>query len=275
MKNFVKILFLFPFITGYVLLHLPHTEESYNVNFYSENIMEVGEELTYVVSYSFIKLGEIKIIVKSKKNIDGKNYYNTIAYMDSYSGIPFVSLHMIYESTLNPDFYSAFFRGIVKKEEYSTFTEYYFNYSHSDVRIKKGKVNPYELWTDSTTTVKKQYQDGLSILYYARYLSGSGKSENVPCFINEKKEYTAINSHKEVSGVSIDAVNYDVACVKLDGEMNFISIFGLTGYFEGWFSNDKASIPIVAKLKVIIGNVRVELKSWKRPGWTPPKFEKD
>lgn len=275
MKNFFKIFLLLPIITGFVLVKKPCPEKVYNLNFSSDQILQVGEELTYVVSYSFIKLGEIKILVKSKKTVNGKNFYNTIAYMDSYSGIPFVNLHMIYESTLDPDFYSVFFRGIVKKEEYTTFTEYYFNYNKSKVRIKKGKTNPYQLWTDSTAEVDKKYQDGLSILYYARYLSGSGKSENVPCFVNEKKVYTAINSYKEVTGVSIDAVNYDVACVRLDGEMNFISVFGLTGYFEGWFSDDQASIPIVAKLKVIIGNVKVELKSWKRPGWTPPKFEKD
>ena len=55
--------------------------------------------------------------------------------------------------------------------------------------------------------------------------------------------------------------------------MDFISIFGLTGYFEGWFSNDEASIPIVAKMKVLIGNITLELKSWKREGWIPPKYK--
>ena len=249
-------------------------EKLYEVNFSSDKSLEIGEELTYVVSFSFIKLGEIKIVVKNKKVIDGRTYYNTIAYMDSYSGIPFVNLHMIYESTLNPDYYSAFFRGIVKKEEYTTFTEYTFDYDKSTVKIKKGKVNPYQVWTDSTMAAKQEYQDGLSILYFARMFSGSGKSINLPCFVNEKISYTSLNSYTQVTGVSIDAVNYDIACVRLDGRMNFISIFGLTGYFEGWFSNDQASIPIVAKMKVIIGNVRIELKSWKRPGWTPPKYNK-
>jgi len=249
-------------------------------NIYSEKIstnkkLEVGEELTYVVSYSFIKLGEIKIIVKNKKVINGKTYYSTIAYMDSYSGIPFVDLHMIYESTINPDYYSSFFRGIVKKENYTTFTNYYFKYDSSLIRIKKGKIEPYEIWTDSTTSADTEYQDGLSILYYARILSGSGDSVEVPCFVNEKKVFTSIYSSKEVSGISIDGLDYEVACQKLEGNMKFISVFGLSGSFEGWFTDDEASVPILAKLKVIIGSVKVELKSWKRPGWTPPRFEKN
>jgi hypothetical protein len=275
MKFSIKIVIII-FLTGLLtFMYINAGTKAYSVSFVSDKNLEVGEELTYVVSYTFIKLGEIKIIVKGKKVIDGQNYYNAVAYMDSYSGIPFVNLHMIYETTMNPKYYSTFFRGIVKKEEYTTFTEYYTDYSKSRIRIKKGKIKPYQLWTDSTTTVKQEFQDGLSILYFARMFSGSGKTINLPCFVNEKKSYTTMTSYTQPTGVSIDAVDYDISCVRLDGTMNFVSVFGLTGYYEGWFSNDSAAIPIVAKLKVIIGNVRVELKSWKRPGWTPPKFKKN
>ncbi|MCL5029133.1 MAG: DUF3108 domain-containing protein [Bacteroidetes bacterium] len=275
MTNTFKVLFFVPFIIYLSVIRNAPEKKLYEVNFTSNKHLEVGEELTYVVSYTFIKLGEIKIIVKNKKVVDGRNYYSTIAYMDSYSGIPFVDLHMIYESTLNPEYYSEFFRGIVKKEDYTTFTDYTFNYGKSLIRIKKGKIQPYQLWTDSTTSAKEEYQDGLSILYFARMFSGSGKSINVPCFVNEKKEYTLINSYTQNTGISIDAVDYDISCVKIDGKMNFISVFGLTGYFEGWFSDDAAAVPIVAKLHVIIGSVKVELKSWKREGWAPPKFKKN
>ena len=268
-------LFLFIPLIPFIFSFHPDTRKTEEYNFFSNKNLVIGESLTYVVSYSFIKLGEIKIFVRGKKEIKGKTYYNTIAYMDSYSGIPFVNLHMIYESTLTPDYYSNYFRGIVKKKEYTTFTEYTFKYDSSLVRIKKGKINPYKLWTDSTTTAKKEYQDGLSILYFARMNSGVNKTVDLPCFVNEKKELTVINFHDAVSGVKINALDYDVACVRLDGDMKFVSVFGLTGYFEGWFSDDEASIPIVAKLKVIIGNVKVELKSWKRRGWTPPKFKND
>jgi len=95
----------------------------------------------------------------------------------------------------------------------------------------------------------------------------------LPCFVNEQKVYTSVNFYEDVIPVSIDAIDYDVECVRLDGEMDFISIFGLTGYFEGWFSNDEASIPIVANMKVLIGNITLELKSWKREGWTPPIYK--
>lgn len=248
------------------------TISQHELGFFSEKKMQVGEELTYVVSYSFIKLGEIKLIVKDKREIKGKTYYSTVAYINSYNGIPFVSLHQIYESRINPEYASEFFRGTVKHEEYSTFTEYNFNYKDSKIKIKKGKISPYQLWTDSTSYLNQKMQDGLSIFYYARMNLGTKKSVNVPCFVNEKYEYTKINFYTEVQKAEVDAVDYDIACLRLDGNMDFVSIYGLTGYFEGWFSNDEASIPIVAKMKVFVGNVKLELKQWKREGWTPPKY---
>ena len=72
--------------------------------------------------------------------------------------------------------------------------------------------------------------------------------------------------------MDIDAVDYDIACVRLDGETEFRGIFGLTGYFEGWFSDDESAVPIVAKMQVIIGSIKLELKQWKKKGWMPPKY---
>lgn len=246
-----------------------------NYNFISNKNLQVGEELTYEVSYSFIKLGQIKIVVENKKEENGQTLYSTIGYIDSYSGLPFVDLHQIYESTLNSNYYSVFFRGLVKKKEYTTYTDYSFDYKKSIIHIKKGKIEPPQLWTDSTAPAPFEYQDGLSLLYYARIHSGESMSVNLPCFVKEESTDTKINFYSPISGVEIDAVKYPIACTHLDGEMKFISIFGLTGYFEGWFSNDDASVPIVAKLKLIIGSVRVELKTWKRAEWIPPEYTKN
>jgi len=45
----------------------------------------------------------------------------------------------------------------------------------------------------------------------------------------------------------------------------------LSGKFEGWFSDDNAHIPIKALMNVYVGKILIELKSWKRTGWIPPK----
>ncbi len=239
---------------------------------YIEKKLQVGEELTYVVKYSLIKLGEVKLKILSKNTEKGKTYYKAMAFIDSYSGVPFVNLHQIYETKINEDTASIFFRGLVKGDDYTTFTDYNFDYKNSKIHIKKGKVYPHQVWVDSTTSADKEYQDGLSIFYYARMNTGQIKNQDIPCFVTEKKVSTQVNYYNEVSDISIDAVDYDIACVRIEGYTDFVSVFGLTGHFEGWFSDDEAAIPIVANMKVIIGNITLELISWKREGWTPPKF---
>jgi hypothetical protein len=259
-------------VVGFFVVYGSSTIQSFN----SDNLlkeMEVGEEITYVVRYGFIKLGEVKLKILNRKTVNSKHVYSTIAYIDSYSGIPFVDLHQIYYSKVNNSFYSDYFRGLVRKKTYTTFTEYFFDYQNSQLRVKKGKVEPEELWTDSTTYTESMLHDGLSIFYYARMNTGKKKSESLPCFVNEEKVFTKVNFYDKVEKLNIDAVDYDIAVVRLDGETDFISVFGLTGYFEGWFSNDEAAVPIIAKMKVIIGNVTLELKSWKKEGWIPPKYQ--
>lgn len=273
MKLRILLLTVIPFLFSLADNSVISDEKSYSLVFSSEKSLKVGEELNYVVRYSFINLGEVRIRIKDRNDINGKNYYYAIAYIDSYDGIPFVNLHQIYESKVNQDYYSDFFRGIVKSEELTSYTEYYFDYNNSKIRVKKGRFSPRELWVDSTTHVDRLFHDGLSIFFFARMFSGKKNSMLLPCFVNEQKVKTKINFYNETIPVSIDAIDYDVDCSRLDGEMDFISIFGLTGYFEGWFTNDEASIPIVANMKVLIGNITLELKSWKREGWIPPKYK--
>jgi hypothetical protein len=245
---------------------------AYTFHFVSDRMMQVGEELTYEVSYSLLKLGKVILQIKDRKKSNGKYYYTTIAFIDSYPGIPFVDLHQIYESRIAPEMHSEYFKGLARYEDHTNLTEYRFDYDKSLIRVKRGKVYPPEIWADSVTSADQYYQDGLSIFYYARANFGENKTINIPCFVNEEKVYTKINYYTDVTDVSIDAVKYKISCRRLDGETDFISVFGLTGYFQGWFTNDEASIPVIAKMRVIIGNITLELKEWKREGWNPPRY---
>lgn len=235
--------------------------------------IEVGEELTYVVSYTIFELGEVKIKIEDKYEEDGVTYYKTSAKIDSYPGVPFVDLHQVYESIFDSEINSKYFKGSIFYEEDTSFTEYFFNDNEKNIRILKTRTSKKKR-TDSTTTYDKQYQDGLSLFYFARKWIGTDNEMAVPCFVNDSKENTRISFYNdEVHDVSIDAVDYDIACLRLDGKTDFVSIFGLTGYFEGWFSNDEYAVPIVANMQVIIGNITLELKNWKKKGWKPPRYE--
>jgi hypothetical protein len=232
----------------------------------------VGEEITYVVKYLAFEIGEIRLKVSKEIVEDQDTLYSAIAYINSYEGIPFVDLHQIYETKFDKNQISHYFKGSILAED-TTYTKYFFNRNKKNIHIIKGRERTNHIWKDSIANYDRDYQDGLSLFYFARMRTGQQKKVNVPVFINEKYEKTYINFYKDTEDMDIDAVDYDIDCVRLDGETEFRGIFGLTGYFEGWFSNDERAIPIVAKMQVIIGSITLELKYWKPKGWMPPRYK--
>ncbi len=235
----------------------------------TEFSLSIGEELTYIVKYAFLNLGEVKFQVKADSVIDGKVVKETIAYMDSYEGLPFVDLHQEYHSHIDSNFYPIEFLGLMFNED-TNFVKYIFK-DDSLIKITKGDYNSGKIKFDSTASVNTKFQDGLSILFYARKFVGLDTTLLIPCFVNEKEEKTKINFYSETESVEIDYFDYEINCLKIDGRTDFVSVYGLTGDFEGWFSNDNHSVPIKAKMNVIIGSVTLELIKWNKENWDPPK----
>jgi len=248
-------------------------EQNTNSTFSKENSEKlfVGEDLTYVVKYAFFNLGEVRIKVLEKTKINNKSVYKAIAYIDSYPDLPLVSLHQIYESYIDSSLFPLKFFAEIFGDD-TVFVEYNFR-DHSRIDMKKGKYDGSRPWLDSTTYINHRMQDGLSLLYFARMNFGEQRTVTIPCFVNEKEERTLINYYNDRESVSIDAVDYEIDCRKLDGNTDFVSVYGLTGDFEGWFSNDSFSVPILAKMNVLIGSISLELTKWNEKLWNPPLYK--
>jgi len=118
-----------------------------------------------------------------------------------------------------------------------------------------------------------RYQDGLSLVYFARKHVMDSAHIRVPTIVYGKKGFTQFYFTRNRTTEEIDAVPSPVRVVKFHGKAEFEGIFGLTGEFKGWFSDDAAAVPVKAEMKVILGNVKIELAHWKRKGWTPPVLE--
>ena len=112
-----------------------------------------------------------------------------------------------------------------------------------------------------------KFQDGLSLFYLARLNSFSSENFLIPVFMNEVE--TSVNYYFSTKSedVSISIADNDINSVRCNGVANFEGIFGLTGEFIGWFSNDDARVPVKSQLNVTIGSITLELDSYKREGW--------
>jgi hypothetical protein len=86
------------------------------------------------------------------------------------------------------------------------------------------------------------FQDGLSIFYYARLNSTLSETRYVPVIMYVDTALMKINFKNQKTETDIDAVNYDINSVYIDGFSYFNAVFGLTGDFEDGLSQNDNKI---------------------------------
>jgi len=235
-------------------------------------VLEDGEELYYEVYYSFINIGWAKF---NTERVTGKaNSFICRAVLKSNDALPFVDVNYEFISEVelkNLNLIPHKFTAYEYKDGKKSILVCNFNYDSGFVAIKKTGYNG-NTEVDKKVVSSTLFQDGLSIFYFARLKSGLNESKYVPVIMHVDTALMKINFSSQKTEIDIDPVDYDINSFHLDGFSYFTAVYGLTGDFEGWFSNDEARIPLKAKLQVKIGNVTLELNSWKRKSWTAPKY---
>lgn len=276
--NIIAVAFLGLLFFGWITIPSDLTTliEPQNTTTIDTDFLTVGEDLTYEVSWWFVKIGTIRAKVLNSEILNNNTKYNAIAYIDSYSGLPFVDLHAVFETTMDKECFSQSFIGWEKDGNRWKVTKYELDRKKSILIIKKGfadSVNSANYRVDRVDTLRIQSktQDGLSLLFFARANVKSGKQITMLTMVDSTQETTRFNFMNKQKSIKIDAVEYPIDVIEFDGVGEFKSIFGLGGLFKGWFSNDIARIPIRAKMNVILGTIDIELKQWKRKGWNPPQ----
>ncbi|MCX8055108.1 MAG: DUF3108 domain-containing protein [Ignavibacteria bacterium] len=234
-------------------------------------VMQPGEELEYEVSFFNVKLGKIKIVTEQITDYRGFQVYRAKSFMESYSGIPFVDLKASYSSWIDTTIsFSHRFEGSLKLDaDRWAFQKILFNYDEN--MIYNEKYEDKVLIEKLNTPTTKKINDGLSLFFLARQYTNMKRSVKVPTLMDTKIGTTYLNFHGKKENVQIPAIKYPVKTVYFDGRADWEGVYGLSGKFEGWFSDDEARVPIRAKMNVYVGNVIIELIRWKRNGWTPPR----
>jgi hypothetical protein len=244
-------------------------------SFAQQKVLEVGEELTYKVYYGFIKLGEVRFKVSSYDASSKK--YTATAELKNYEALPMIKINYFFESTMiskGDSIYSRRFYSSEFKEKDINHIDYTFDYDNGIIIAKNDKNFQNEEINKIVIDVKKRFQDGLSLFFDARIHSLVNKNYIVPVYINgqESSVNYSFNMNKDV--VSSDLKSYDMSAIKIIGTAHFKGVFGLTGEFIGWLSDDDARVPLKAKFNVSIGSVTLELTSYKKKLWSPPVYDK-
>jgi hypothetical protein len=240
------------------------------------SVMLADEELVYEVSWSMFKLGKIRI--KLAPNPSKGSVYTAAAYSDSYD-LPFIDFHAISTSEMDSSLFS-YGASLFEKRDTNWLRQVYtFDpatqvYVTENAFVKDVRSSPQRPpQCDSLRLPYTRFQDGTSILYFARARVHDQRAVAVPTLVRGKAGKTNFYFPGERTTETIDAVSYPIRVIEFEGKAEFEGIFGLTGDFTGWFSDDNAAVPIKAKMKVLLGSVWIELKEWKRGNWLPPKAD--
>jgi hypothetical protein len=244
-----------------------------SANLYSQSadaLMQTGEYLEYEVSFLAIKIGTIKMYIEPQTTYNNIPVYKVKSYIKSYDGIPFLSLDATFESWIDKSAnFSHLFTSNIKKKDGWHFQKLDFNYVTNQFQFTHW-LNKKQLESKQISTANK-WNDGSSLFFVARKNLRNKKRIIVPTIIDADTCFTTINYSGKKETIETDAINYPVRTVYFNGKADWEGLYGLSGKFEGWFSDDEAAIPILAKMNVYIGSVNIELKKWKRANWSPPK----
>jgi len=243
----------------------------------ASSIICPGEELLYEVSWWNVKLGQIWVRTLESKNIDGEVQHRATVFIDSYDGLPFVDLHAINTSIMDGNFYSRGFNSLEKKDNKWLAVELHYDLPNRMVVIEKSyqedlRSSQSEASKLDTVRVSEGLiQDGISIVYFARANSKHRGEISVPTIISGKEGRTIFQFSGRTEFQEIGALDgKQIQVVPFAGKAEFDGLFGMTGDFSGWFSDDDAAIPVKGEVNVAIGSLKIELIQWKRNGWSPP-----
>ena len=224
-------------------------------NLSSARSFQVGEQLTYEISWLYITAGTAVMAVSSADVDGGRPLAKLITTAQSRPAITkFFPVDNRVESTVDPatllpEHLTFKRREGKKKEDF----EYTFNQKEGKVIVVKGG-------TTETLEIPPGTQDVISCLYYARSTLSFQPGSSLTMNVYHDKKNRAIEARVE----EIETVSGpwgEVETVRVLVVMPFQGLFLNQGNIRVWFSNDDRRIPVRMKAKVIIGSIVADLVS--------------
>jgi hypothetical protein len=231
-------------------------------------LSSADEELIYEVSWAHIKLGTLRISLEHHRGDSGSA--TARAVIDSYPKSRLVDMHLIACSEIDSAGNAVLSYSYEKDGNQWEAMLYQYDPERGCVlatkviqdnaqQIPKASKKP-----DLIPVRRFPVQDGISLIYAMRSIVRQTGSSTVPTVSMGKVGETDFYTKRVRTTIEIDSCPYPVRVLKLSGKLRLEGVFGLKGDFEGWFTDDDESVPVVAKMKVLLGSIRIELKQWNR-----------
>lgn len=215
-----------------------------------------GERLEYEVSYGWIDAGEAIIEIKQeKKQIAGRNVFHVVGTGNSLGTFNwFFKVRDRYETYVDEAgvFPWIFVRDI---HEGGFELKQYYTFDHFKQKVKTDKGKEFD--------VPLGVQDMISALYRARAMDFSnvkpGQVFEIQAFVDNEVWPLKIKYLKKET-IEVDKGKFN--CMVFVPVVQTGRIFKKEEDMMVWVTNDQNKIPILAKAKVLVGSVTMEIRDY-------------
>ncbi len=231
----------------------------------SGQIFFTSEYLKYNVEYGWFRLGVLEF---SAHPIENTDFVEAIITVKSNPSLPFVHLDWKFNST-----FDQIKLRTIKYEA--------FNYSSDTIRTiydfryeeKKVFINRYDkhnkLVKSATKVISDFELDAMTLFYFARFQKKGTNIPKIEIWNDFVKESTSLKVDQKPELVEVENLNRSILTHYVSGKADINGLYGLSGKFSGYFSDDSSSVPVLSKLNVLIGSVTCKLVEYKSKDWHP------
>ncbi|MCE5248783.1 DUF3108 domain-containing protein [bacterium] len=232
-----------------------HPDDKYIPRRIENRAWNVGEQLTFELTYSFYTAGVATMSVTGIERVNGGMCYHIKTTANSND---FISSFYKVRDTVDSyiDTLGIFSRRIEKRLREGRYKSDRFVDFHHDRLIALSTQKKY-----AVTEIPPHIQDILSALYYLRTFDLEvGKSEEVLVYADGQVYPLKVNVYKREK-ITVPAGTFN--CLKIEPILQSEGIFRQKGKIIVWLSDDIYKIPVKMSSKVIIGSIASQLISYK------------
>lgn len=229
-----------------------------------EMMIDAREVFRYKVTYGWFTLGWIDVQLLPDSTYNGQKAYHLQTVMESNSSNILIGKNLVhYENLFQHNekwpYSFVFWREDLHDNEPNR-TRIVFDRDSTKVRFyERGEL-------EETLDLVEPASGGDIIFYYSRMFAGEEEPYKFPVYIENELGYVTSQSSKKTDMREYEAFDEPIETYLSEGHADINGPFGFSGNFKSWFSTSNLRVPVEAHVKVIFGNVKVKLISYKREG---------
>jgi hypothetical protein len=235
------------------------------------------EYLRYSVSYLGIRIGTIE--VRNNGLIDDESpgigrIEDTRITLRTFSGIPFLSVLTEFVSRTDGEGYfvesTTFDR---QKGEWAYYQAVRDTGTH-EIIVERGyskEITADSVYNVEIDTIQSTYpvHDALTFLSLLRASVDGDTTMTVEVLIDRDIENIRIDMPVNVDTIKVRAFEDPIESYHVTGSIEFTAIHGLSRKYQTWVSRDGNRVPLLGRVHIAIGSVKIELETYTKSEMTP------